>query len=316
MMVACTQPRQDEKALEIIDTRYLPAPDLTLDIKGLGPCTDQADRTIHLSSNDPVVVLVHGCFASSGRFRSLAEVFVFQGQQAICYNYDDRDSLKSVGRDLRRALDRLAEALNQQTIILIGHSQGGLISRYALKQAEFPAPSLTTSEQHLITISAPFSGISAADHCASTTARVISLGLVIPICMAISGDKWYEITHASDFMRYPGALNPGVNEHLLITTDERESCRRWKDNSCQEDDFVFSLEEQTLPGNAADPAIDQLTVQAGHAEIVGDSHTIPSKLIDVLQDKGILLETQANQLPRFEQRLSELFIEQTNPATP
>ncbi len=117
-------------------------------------------------------------------------------------------------------------------------------------------------------------------------------------------------------MRYPGALNPGVNEHLLITTDERESCRRWKDKACQEDDFVFSLEEQTLPGNTADPAIDQLTVQAGHAEIVGDSHTIPSKLIDVLQDKGILLETQANQLPRFEQRLSELFIEQTNPATP
>ncbi len=210
LLAACTQPRRDDMALEAIDSRNLPQPDLTLDISGLGPCTDQADRRIQISAQDPMVVLVHGCFASSGRFRALAEVFAFQGQQAICFNYDDRDSLKSVGRDLRRALNRLAEALDQQPITLIGHSQGGLISRYALTETEFAAPALTASQQRLLTISAPFSGISAADHCASTTARVLSLGLVIPICMAISGDKWYEITHASDFMRFPGALNPGV----------------------------------------------------------------------------------------------------------
>ena len=73
LLLACTQLRQDQRVLEPIDPTYLPAPDLTLEIDGLGPCTDQTDRTLRLSSQDPVVVLVHGCFASSGRFRTLAE---------------------------------------------------------------------------------------------------------------------------------------------------------------------------------------------------------------------------------------------------
>lgn len=308
MLASCAQLPRDDGALEPIDRGRLPPPDLTLEIAGLGPCTAQEDRSFSLNSQQPVVVLVHGCLASSGRFRSLAEVFALQGQQAICYEYNDRDSLQEVGHDLRLALDRLSQALDHQPMTLIGHSQGGLIARHALRDSGPAAPALLSSPQQLITLSSPFSGISAADHCASTTARLISVGLVVPICMLISGDKWYEITYASDFMRNPGSLNPGVQRHLLVKTDERKSCRAWRQARCLEDDYVFSLEEQALPSHANAPVVAKQVVRAGHAEIVGDSRTVPQKLIDLLQDAGILRRTHPSNETAFRQRLSEIFL--------
>jgi hypothetical protein len=169
-------------------------------------------------------------------------------------------------------------------------------------------PPLSADIQQLITLSAPFSGISAADHCASTTARVISLGLVIPICRLISGDKWFEITHASDFIRRPGRLHPGVHRHLLVMTDETESCRNWEDRDCTEDDFVFSLAEQALPPAADTPSVEKRVIRAGHAEIVGNKHHVPHKLIGLLQESGILRQTETSRLVAFNRRLREIFL--------
>ncbi len=81
-----------------MEAGLLPAPDRTLEIPGLGPCTDSPDRRLQLNSAHPVNVLVHGCFGSSGEFRGLAQVLAFQGQQAACFTYDDRAALgKSAG---------------------------------------------------------------------------------------------------------------------------------------------------------------------------------------------------------------------------
>jgi hypothetical protein len=63
----------------------LPPPDRSLSIAGLGPCTDNPDRSLHLKAGEPVTVLVHSCFGSSGQFRALAQVLAFQGQQSACF---------------------------------------------------------------------------------------------------------------------------------------------------------------------------------------------------------------------------------------
>src|SRR5690348_12336452 len=71
----------------------LPPPDTQLSIPGLGPCTDSPDRTLRFGASQPLHVLVHGCFGSSGQFRALAQVLAFHGQQAACFTYDDRAKL-------------------------------------------------------------------------------------------------------------------------------------------------------------------------------------------------------------------------------
>ncbi len=288
VLTACVSLPPDTGGTGALDESLLPPPDLELVIAGFGTCSDPTDAHLRLKRGEPVNVLVHGCYASTGRFRALAQVFARQGQQAICYRYDDRRSLPAVAGELRRGLDRLVSLSESPQLTLIGHSQGGLIARHALREDLPEARALSDGRQRLVTISSPFAGIAAADHCASTTARVISLGLVVPICWAISGEKWYEITRASDFMREPGRLQSSVSRHLLVLTDERDSCRRREAGRCLEDDFVFTLEEQTPPPQAIDPRVVRQTLNAGHAEVVGNGQEVPEQLIDLLVASDIL----------------------------
>ncbi len=289
------------------DNRTLPPADAVLSISGLGPCTDSADRSLHLNKHEPMIVLVHGCSASAGRFRTLAQVFAFHGQQSICFSYNDRDSLTGTATRLVAALETLAEHMQNRQMTLIGHSQGGLIARNALS-VERVRPLVADVDLRLVTISSPFAGIAAADHCGSTTARVLSLGLVVPICMLISGDKWYEITAASPFIRKPGELAVQVSDYVKIVTDERDSCRRYDGGGqCIEDDYVFSIEEQYFGAVDRSPNIIPVEVKAGHAEIVGNAGAVPDKLIGILRHQRILRATAINKITGLDARLRELY---------
>ena len=93
LLQACAIHRAIDPALLSFDESRLPSADVSSSIPGLGPCTDNPDRTLRLSSRHPVTVLVHGCFGSSGQFRGLAQVLAFHGQQTACVTYDDRDAL-------------------------------------------------------------------------------------------------------------------------------------------------------------------------------------------------------------------------------
>lgn len=110
---------------EPLERARLPAADVAVDIPGLGPCTDSPDRTLRFNSRYPVTVLVHGCNGSAGRFRSLAQLYAFHGQQAACFSYDDRDSLMVSSGQLITALDRLAGHLRDRNLTVMGHSVGG-----------------------------------------------------------------------------------------------------------------------------------------------------------------------------------------------
>jgi pimeloyl-ACP methyl ester carboxylesterase len=306
-IAGCTSTAKLSPEMSHIDTSTLPSPDLALNIDGLGPCTDNPDRTLHLNSAQPVVVLAHGCLSSAGRFRSLAQVFAFHGQQTACFSYDDRDSLTVSATQLVTALDELANQMQNRQVTVIGHSQGGLIARNAFSSKR-TLPLGADLDLRLVTISSPFAGVSAADHCALPFARAISLGLVIPLCKMISGNKWYEITYASDFIREPGTLIGQVDDFIKIVTDERDTCRRYNDeNRCVEDDFVFSAEEQYNPAVDNSPRVIQIEIKAGHSEIVGNATVKPDKLITILQQQDIMRATPVARIAALDALLSMLY---------
>jgi len=285
----------------------LPRPDTTLNIKGLGPCHDNPDRSLLLNSNEPVTVLVHGCYGSAGRFRSLSKVLAYHGQQSACFSYDDRDSMMVSSRQLADAIEEIESKMSSNKITVIGHSQGGLVSRKALVETR-DKPIKSNANLELVTVSAPLSGIRAADACANSSLRKMTLGIMSFVCWVVSGDKWHEITYASDYIQNPGKLTSSVQRHLLITTDETNSCRNYdKSGKCIEDDFVFTLDEQNLPGSKIDGSEKKIEIKAGHVEIVGSEGVIPNKLIKVLQQEGLIRKTDHSRTAHFNTFLTHLY---------
>jgi Palmitoyl protein thioesterase len=287
----------------------LPEPDISVQIGSLSNCTNPDSRELQLSSEQPVTVIVHGCKSSAGRFRSLADVYAFHGQQTVCFNYDDRASLINSSDQLGAAISQLSKVLRKPKITIIGHSQGGLVARRALIEERDGRIDLSNLDIDLATISAPFGGIRAAAHCGSTALAWLSLGLTKPICRLITGRKYREIPPNSDFVLEPGHLMPAVKHHLKIVTDEQDSCRiRNAHGACIEDDFVFSIDEQKQDTVDGQPGLYSVVVKAGHSEIVGDGNGVPTKLIGILQQQGFLSATPAENADDLAQLLSELYL--------
>lgn len=310
LLQACATQSAIDPALLSFDESRLPPADVALSIPGLGPCTDNPDRTLRLNSREPVTVLVHGCYGSSGQFRGLAQVLAFHGQQSACFTYNDRDSMDVSAAELTAAIDLLLQGTKAPPaaapVTLIGHSQGALISRNAVADKRTPIAG-GDARLTLVTVSGPFGGIAAANACGSPALRVFSLGLIAPMCRIATGDKWSEITYSSDFIRKPGPLGRQVKSHLKIDTDERGSCRQMVNGQCVEDDLIFSLAEQRNPVVDRDPATRIVEVQAGHVEIVGDQRVAPVKLIAILQQSGIMRATEPQRAAAFEQLLAKVY---------
>lgn len=302
-----TQESHDHVPLD--NVAHLPEADINVEIPSLSQCTHPDDVNLRLNSLKPVNVIVHGCFSSAGRFRSLADVFAFHGQQTVCFNYNDRDSLTESSAQLIAAIEKLSEVLQQPEITVIGHSQGGLVARRAFIEERSDRLGTTNVRIHLTTISAPFGGIHSAAHCGSKTLAWLSLGLTKPICRMITGSKYREIPPNSDFIQRPGRLLAAVSRHLRIVTDELDSCRQYDEhNNCIEDDFVFSLDEQTQPAIENDTGLQSVVVKSGHVEIVGSGQTPPTKLIGILQQQGILAATPAESKNELAKLLTRLYL--------
>lgn len=292
-----------------LDPGRLPPPDTTLNIPGLGPCTDNPDRSLHLDSSQPVNVLVHGCFGSSGQFRGLAQVLAFHGQQSACFTYDDRAKLTDSAAELRRAVKQLAEQAHVPQITVIGHSQGSLIARRSLTEPVLSPQPKHPVELRLVTVSGPFAGIESARTCGKTWLYPLSLGLVPLSCYAVTGPKWADITYSSAFILEPGELSRQVANYLKIDTDERGTCRRTEGGRCVESDDIFSLDEQRNPTVETDARMLRVQVDAGHVEIVGDKRVAPTKLISILQENGVLRPTAPAHLPAFNALLSRIYLD-------
>ncbi len=287
----------------------LPPPNVVVNIAGLGPCTDSQDRSLRFDSRQPVNVLVHGCFGSSGQFRALAQVLAFHGQQSACFTYDDRAKLTDSAMELRRAVKQLADQSHVPQITVIGHSQGALIARKSLTESlQAPLPDRPI-DLRLVTVSGPFSGIESARTCGKDWLYPFTLGLLPLSCYAVTGPKWADITFSSRFILEPGELSARVANYLKIDTDERDTCRREEGGRCMESDDIFSLAEQRHPPVEADPRMRRVQVNAGHVEIVGDKRVAPVKLIAVLQAQGVLRPTAPGHVSAFNSLLSKLYLD-------
>ena len=307
LLTGCATPTSPEPVLLTIDGSRLPPANISATIPGLSQCTDNADHTLKLNAQQPVTVLVHGCFSSAGRYRGMAQVLAFHGQQSVCFNYNDRDSLVTSAGQLDAALSELAKKLDNKHITVIGHSQGALIARKAMSVSKPKAIEGADLQLRLVTVSGPFGGIAAARHCGSPLWKTLSLGLVGPICQLVTGDKWSEITYSSPFIRDPGQLDPRVKDFLKIVTDEGGTCRRMSNGTCVESDAIFSLAEQRNPVVDRDPRANIVEVKAGHVEIVGNNRVGPAKLIAVLQEHGVIKPTQPERMEKLGQLLTRLF---------
>ncbi|MBT9569421.1 MAG: alpha/beta hydrolase [Thiobacillus sp.] len=308
LMLGGCATRPEMNAINAKDPGQLSTARVTVDIPGLRPCNDSVGRTLTIDPRQPVNILVHGCNGSTGRFRALAEVLAFHGQQSACFSYDDRDSLWVSSGQLGRSIDTLSQHLESPRVTVIGHSMGGLVARKALT-ADRPDPIQNRqTDVQLVTVSAPFSGIASARMCGVSAMRVATLGLNDLVCWLISGDNWYEITAASDFIREPGGLVKQVNRHLKVVTDERDSCRRRNEaGACIESDYIFSLNEQRYAPVTLAPLTTDVEVVAGHVEIVGESGVTPHKLIDVFQREGVVLQTPPDRQVAFRALLARLY---------
>lgn len=311
-LAACGTRAPRDPAYYEIEQGSLPAANVVLTIPGLGPCTDSPDRTLRIDADQPINIMVHGCFGSSGEFRGLAQVLAFHGQQTACFTYDDRDGLTDSATALRSAVNQLAEQTRTPLITVIGHSQGALISRRSLTDLPLPVPN-RQPELRLVTISGPFDGIASAKTCGRTWLQALTLGLLPASCYIVTGAKWSDITYSSHFIRKPGALAPQVSSYLKIDTDERGSCRREEGGRCVEDDDVFSLAEQHNPLVENDARTKRVEILAGHVEIVGDKRVAPTKLIATLQQQGVLRPTAPERLSTFSLLLARIYQDDSLP---
>ena len=307
-LVGCTISLPYLPESQQLERGSLPQPDVVVDIPYLRSCTDSPIRTLKFNSSYPVTVLVHGCNGSAGRFRSLAQLYAFHGQQAVCFSYNDRDRLVDISGQLITALDSLASHIRNRNLMVIGHSMGGLVARKAMERDRRGEWQNDDVSIKLATVSAPFAGIEIASHCGIKLLHWLSLGTVPGICWAITGDNWSEITSASNFIRYPEPLLQSVQRYLKIVTDERDTCRRRnKNGSCLESDHVFSVAEQYHPIIDNYKKLINIEVDAGHVEIVGYKHVAPRKLLSILQQQGMLAPTPPERRVALERLLAKLY---------
>ncbi len=314
-LTGCSLSKSNIAEEQPIDVSRLPAANLSMKIPNLSICMDGEDKSIKLDSNSPLTILVHGCDASVGQFRSLAQLYAFHGQQAICYSYDDRDSLVASADKLSSAIEAITSVTENKDITIIGHSMGGLIARKAVEAGNNHTNKFGDKTLNLITISAPVSGIEAASHCAIKPLHWLSAGIIPGICWLITGDNWNEITHSSNFITKPKPLKPSVKKYLKIVTDEKNTCRRESsDGRCLESDYVFSLPEQYHSSIDNTPNVTNIQVNAGHVEIVGTKYTPPRKLLSILQEHDILPNTPSKRKQSFENLMTDLYQLETSKA--
>jgi pimeloyl-ACP methyl ester carboxylesterase len=283
------------------------APELR--IEGLDACDDFASPAVALDPTQPLVLLVHGCKASSGHYRHLAKIFEAHGQQTLCFNYQYRGRIASSSEGLSGSIGSLTARLQHPELTLIGHSQGGLVARRAVVAGRGQEDEKTDLlKLRLVTVSSPFNGIEISSHCGIPALHILSLGVMTALCQGVAGSIWPEIHPRSDLVTNPGQLLDIVSDHLMVVTDERGSCRRRSaDGRCLTDDFVFSLEEQRNELVTQDPRVTDREVRDGHAAIVGDEDRPPVQLMAILQEHGIMNRTSPDGQAEIRALLSRLY---------
>src|SRR5512142_382216 len=167
-------------------------------VPGLITCGAEGDGQLELDPARPLVLVVPGRGDTGMRYRELSWRFEQQGQQVACFDYDDRESLDQSSGRLIRAIAKLKTMLPPSRIVLLGHSQGGLIARRALIGERKDALRGGDGFRYaLITVAAPFGGIRSSADCGRTWLHILTLGVSAAVCNLVAGEAWQEFPPGS-----------------------------------------------------------------------------------------------------------------------
>lgn len=100
------------------------------------------------------VVFVHGLEAKGDAFDHYRKLFESAGAQVFEFNYPNDGPLVEAGERLRQDLLELQRSQPRLELVIVAHSMGGLVSRYAL-EAEGTHPQ---NVRHLFTLGTPHAG--------------------------------------------------------------------------------------------------------------------------------------------------------------
>lgn len=93
---------------------------------------DLAPQLPPIKRGDEVVVLVHGFFASAGVFRPMrARLEQELGARVASFSHTPGARVDTIARNLQRLMDRIPTGAR---IHLVGHSLGGVVSRYYVQE--------------------------------------------------------------------------------------------------------------------------------------------------------------------------------------
>lgn len=118
-----------------------------------------------LEEYDPAkipVLFVHGIGGSPAEFRVLAETIDRQRFQPWFFHYPSGFRLHVVGRSLNKQVEALRQKLGFDTLYVVAHSMGGLVSRSAILQAA-RNPETRDLVKLFVTIATPLQGHAAAE---------------------------------------------------------------------------------------------------------------------------------------------------------
>jgi pimeloyl-ACP methyl ester carboxylesterase len=105
----------------------------------------------HATSNDDVVVLVHGFFASAGVFRPMRRHLVSETNALVAsFSHPPGVGIERIAQSLAKLVARMPKGCR---IHLVGHSLGGLVSRWYVQELGGHARVAQT-----ISLGSPFGG--------------------------------------------------------------------------------------------------------------------------------------------------------------
>ncbi len=104
------------------------------------------------------VLLIHGLDADTSHLAPLGRAFEAIGVQVARFDYPNDGPLAEAGERLHEALSELSEQHPKARVVVVAHSMGGLVARYAL-EAKSPPPRCVTD---LFTLGTPHYGSRAA----------------------------------------------------------------------------------------------------------------------------------------------------------
>jgi hypothetical protein len=217
-----------------------------------------------------VAFLVHGYDSVPSDLQPTASFLQASDYRVYRFVHNSRDELASISNTLARGVCEIAQRIGSDSILVLGHSMGGLIARRAVASVA-RVPELSSVPFRLVTIAAPFGGVFSAT--GSNMMPLPGFGV---------RESHRDLSLLSKFIVEPGKL-PAQVRHLKIETDEPASSAKTKDSAEGGNDVVFTLANQHSKTVDNDSAVDCRVVwKAGHVASINIANRLPESMVQML----------------------------------